>query len=131
MHKSYHLGALIEHERRKQNISQKQLSEGLCSGETISTFEGGFTEVDYYTTILLLQRLGKSPDKLEYIMSSDEYKKMRMRDIIYWLIEKSAYVKAEEVLHQYIIMCKKRNKALDMFIYRTRSYIEMKRGHTI
>ncbi len=48
---NYHIGALVERERKKQNISQKKLAYGLCSGETISTFEGGFTEVDYYTTI--------------------------------------------------------------------------------
>lgn len=117
------LGAMIEKIRKEQKISQKTLSQGLCSVQTLSKIEGDLCETDTLLLDILLQRLGKSPDKLELILPQIEYKRIRIRDFIETLIWKRKEKKAEALLNFYKTQFEKNNHAQMMFCYRTNARI--------
>lgn len=74
-----HIGSLIEDLRKKQNISRKSLCEGLCESSILSKLELGESVPNILLVDRFLQRLGKSPDMFEVLLSDDEYKAMLER----------------------------------------------------
>ena len=82
------IGRIIEKLRQEKNYSRKKLSQGLCSTQMLIKIENNKSDVDKFMSDILLQRLGKSPDKLEIIISNEEYRKIHIRDEIEELIWK-------------------------------------------
>ena len=82
------IGRIIEKLRQEKNYSRKKLCQGLCSTQTLIKIENNKSDVDKFMSDILLQRLGKSPDKLEILISKEEYRKLYMRDEIEELIWK-------------------------------------------
>ena len=78
------IGKLIRSTREAQKISTGKLVEGICSRRTLQKFEEGQPDCDMLLFIILLQRLGKSADKLEYILTWQDY---RLECILDWFIE--------------------------------------------
>lgn len=58
------IGTIIRELREEQNISREKLCAGICTAQTLKMMERNECEADKYTFDILLQRLGKSPDKL-------------------------------------------------------------------
>ena len=77
-------GKLIQSTREAQRLTSAELVNGICSRRTLTRLETGQTDCDMLLFAVLLQRLGKSPDKLEYIFSWEEYRKECIRD---WFVE--------------------------------------------
>lgn len=67
------VGGIILTLRTKMGISQIDLCKGLCTNRTLSRIELGERIPDKLLLDALLQRLGKSPDKLETILTEKEY----------------------------------------------------------
>ena len=78
---------LVQMRREKKGITRKKLSDGLCSAQMLYQIEKDQFETDPLMIDMLLQRLGKSPDKLERILQADMYRMVRVRD----LLEKTIY----------------------------------------
>lgn len=97
----YTIGSLIKQERKKRKISQKKLVAGLCSAQTLSMLEDDMCETDAFLMDMLLQRLGKSPDKLECIVSGEEYHRIKMRSLIEQLIVRRKRKYADYLLERY------------------------------
>lgn len=77
------VGSIIESARKEQNtISRKNLIQGICSEQTLYAIETNQYKTDILTVDILLQRLGKSPDKLEIVLSQEAYQLVRLRDLI-------------------------------------------------
>lgn len=77
------VGSIIERARKEQKaISQKTLIQGICSIQTLYAIETNQYKTDILLVDILLQRLGKSPDKLEIILSQEAYQLVRQRDLI-------------------------------------------------
>ncbi len=72
-------GKLIQSTREAQRLTSAELIDGICSRRTLMRLETGQTDCDMLLFAVLLQRLGKSPDKLEYIFSWEEYRKECIR----------------------------------------------------
>ena len=117
------LGKIIEKLRIEKNYSRRQLCQGLCSTQTLIKIETDQSDVDKFLADILLQRLGKSSDKLEIILSDEEYSKIYARDEIEELIWKKDRDKAEAILHEYEALYAKDSKVHKMFVLRTRAYM--------
>ncbi len=122
------IGSLLRYEREEKNISRERICQGLCAEPMLLKIEENKCETDKLLLDILFQRLGKSPDKLEIIISLDEYTKISARDDIDELICKRKYDEAAELLEAYIIKYEDTNAAHKMYYYRTKSYILLEQG---
>ncbi|MDE7416007.1 MAG: helix-turn-helix domain-containing protein, partial [Lachnospiraceae bacterium] len=96
------IGKLIEKLRNeKKSISRKALAEGLCSEQMLYDIEKDRRESDPLIVDILLQRLGKSPDKLERVLQTEMYRMVRLRDLLEKAILKGKRKLAEDILNQY------------------------------
>lgn len=73
------LGVMLCKEREKLGEIQKNIAIGIISMSDLCRVESGELEIDYFTLQALFERLGKSIDKLELAVSSDEYKSIAYR----------------------------------------------------
>lgn len=67
-------GQLIANERKKQKVSGEILTQGIGTKQGLHKIEIGQMQCDKLFGDIVLQRLGRSPDKLEYILSWNEYR---------------------------------------------------------
>ena len=83
-----YIGEIIRTERCVQRINLKMLAKGLCSIPTLSRIETGecFASVELIKE--LLSRVGKSADKLELIVPSEEYKLEEKKEYVLQLADK-------------------------------------------
>ena len=70
------VGNMIFKLREEAGISQKELARGLFALADYSRIERGEKETDRMHLEALFQRMGKSADKLEMIISMEEYQQM-------------------------------------------------------
>lgn len=117
------LGKIIEKLRIEKNYSRRQLCQGLCSTQMLIKIETDQSDVDKFLADILLQRLGKSSDKLEIILSDEEYSKIYARDEIEELIWKKDRDRAEAILHEYEALYARDSNVHKMFVLRTRAYM--------
>lgn len=125
----YKIGSLLRYERENNNITRERLCAGLCTSPMLFKIEENKGETDKLLLDMLFQRLGKSPDKLEIILSVEEYNKLRARDIIERLILKNKWVKAEYLLNWYLEQYGECTTVHQMYYYRARAYILLKQGN--
>ena len=124
----YHIGLLIEQERVKKKISRKRLASGIFSQQMLAKLENDQCESDMLQVEMLIQRLGRSPDKLEVFMPMSEYKKIKMREMINDTILKGKTEKARYLLARYKDTFYKTGKVHQMYYYRTMAYLLARTG---
>ena len=95
------IGELLLNIREKRGLSQRELSLGLCEGRELSKIETGNKVPDTFLLDALMSRLGKTADKLEYIVSEKDYHFWVRRAAIERALEKKQYKKVEKKLSQY------------------------------
>ncbi len=96
------IGSLIEKIRvEEKKISRKKLAEGICSEQMLYDIEKDRQESDPLIIDILLQRLGKSPNKLERILPSKMYYMIRFRDLLEKAILKGKKKLSDDILKQY------------------------------
>lgn len=101
------IGSIIEKSRlEKKGISRKKLSDGLCSEQRLYEIERDSCESDTLLVDILLQRLGKSPDKLERVLQADMYRMIRLRDLLEEAILRGRKELAERILKTYPLLTK-------------------------
>lgn len=67
------IGSAIQYFRETYQISQSKLCRGLCSVATFSRIEAGERDVDSLLLEALLERLGKTPNQFEIILTDIDY----------------------------------------------------------
>lgn len=117
------VGEIIWELREEQNIARGKLCRGLCTSQMLSLIEQDKCETDQYTLDILLQRLGKSPNKLELILPTEEYRCMRIRDLIEEMCWKKKKEKALYLLDGYIRRFPKETPVQRMYELRVRAYV--------
>lgn len=125
---SYELGSLLKKERESKNISRERLREGLCTQAMLFKIEENQCDTDKLLVDVLFQRLGKSPDKLEVIMSLEEYNKIRARDMVEELMLKKKTHKALYLLEKYFSHFDETVNIHRMYYCRTKAYIFAQNG---
>ncbi|MDE6622460.1 MAG: helix-turn-helix domain-containing protein [Lachnospiraceae bacterium] len=95
------LGIMLCKEREKMGEKQKSVAEGIISISDLCRLENGAMAVDYFTLQALFERLGKSIDKLELMISCDEYESIAYRAEIERSIEEWDQEKLEKLILGY------------------------------
>jgi len=117
------VGAIIRELREERKMTRKKLCRGLCTPQFLAFIENDTCETDQYLFNILLQRLGKCPDKLELILSEEEYRRMRVRDMIEELCWKKKKDKALYLLEKYSHGLARESNVQRMYEYRVRAFI--------
>lgn len=75
-------GDILYHLRGRGNVKFKTIHSGLCSETTFRKAESGERTIDYMLYNALIQRLGFSANKIESILTMEEYILMKERYLI-------------------------------------------------
>ncbi|MCI8528785.1 MAG: helix-turn-helix transcriptional regulator [Lachnospiraceae bacterium] len=97
----HNVGRILFRLREEMGISQAQLGRGLADVAELSRLEHGGMEPDCFLMEALFQRLGKSMDKLELVISEEEYQLIFLRSMILEGMENRNYELVEKVLKEY------------------------------
>lgn len=131
------VGVVLSHYRKKYQLSQTQICEGICGIPTYCRIEKGYREVDSLVSQSLVERLGKQVLEFELLLNKEDYERMVLRNRIKDklrekdlkaaenLLEKyQRIMPKEEVLHKQFFLCGKaqillagkvdKNKAIEM-----------------
>lgn len=95
------IGQIIESIRFEKKLQRKTLCKGLCSESSLLRIENGDRIPDKFMLDALLQRLGKSPDKLETILNVRDYILQELRNEIDIFLLNEDYKSAREKLSKY------------------------------
>ena len=75
-------GKQIKVLRKKKKMSRDKLCKGLCTVQNLFLIEEGEGLADMLMLVSLLERLGKSAERLTYILTAEEYHRLAQRDKI-------------------------------------------------
>jgi transcriptional regulator with XRE-family HTH domain len=127
----YHIGTAIKYFRQKYNISQGELCEGLCSVTTLFRIEVGERSADVLLLQMLFQRLGKSQNEFELIISDTDYELIKMRGEIERKIRDKNLETACELLEAYEKRANQETTVEKQFIARNKAFLyELEGGET-
>lgn len=129
--KLHSIGSIIYYLRMQKHISQTQLAKGLCSPPTLSRIELGEREPDKLLVDALLQRLGKSPNRFDFILDEQDFNLFQQRETIKSLVEKKQYTFAESKLKYYKEHIKIITPLQEQFIRKYDSILLWKTTHNL
>lgn len=115
------IGELLLYLRQETHVTQEQLCQGLCSVSQIARMEKNQLEADCFLLDRLFCRMGKSVERLEYVLSIENYELYRIRQLIQESICHKDFVMAEYRLEEYQKM-----KSADRSLHR--QYIAQERA---
>ena len=116
-------GQIIRMERELQNLSEETLMEGIGTRQCLNKLENDQLHCDKLLFDVLMQRMGRSPDKLEYVLRWEEYRIECIRD---WFEECVCQRKkkwAERTLELYMQKVGSLGSVQTMYVYRGRAMI--------
>lgn len=96
----YRLGDIICMTRKSLSITQEQLSEGICSVETLSRVENGKQNPSRDVYELLMERMGRSRDRSYSVMTVSDFDIMEKINLLEDYINTYDYNRAEEVVEE-------------------------------
>ena len=99
--KKEEIGRLIGYLRKKRDISKEKLCKGLCSISILSRVEAGTRFPDSFIVERILERLGKSVNKVEILYDEQSYEIYYLREQIEQLLEKKEYEEVENAIGYY------------------------------
>lgn len=95
------IGALLERLRTEQGCTMEQLGRGICTPSQIEKIEKDEQSVDPFLIDRLFGRLGKSTERLEYVLPIEAYELYELRYLIQTNICRRQLGEAEELLKAY------------------------------
>lgn len=110
------LGVMLFREREKMGEKQKCIAEGIISISDLCRVERGKMEVDYFTLQALFERLGKSIDKLELVVSDSEYESIAVRSQIERSIAESDYALLTKLISKYRVYIDRKRPIHEQYI---------------
>lgn len=120
------IGAQIKELREEKGIPLEMLALGICTAESLRNMELGKEAVSKLLMELIFQRLGKSTDKLELILSEEVYKEEELMEQYEECLEKGDIEKAEAVLEAWAGLSPKDSNVHCMFYCRSKAYAELR-----
>lgn len=102
--------------RGKENLSQIQVCEGICSKMELSRIEGGMREYDFLMWETLLERMGKTSDRFEFILKDEDAYLYDIRETIAKSVEGGSEEEAVEALRKYEKVCPIEEKLHQQFL---------------
>lgn len=124
--KLYSFGSIICYLRVQKHISQALLAKGLCSPSTLSRIELNEREPDKLLTDALLQRLGISPNRFDFILDEIDFNMFQQRETIKSLTDKKHYNFAQSKLDYYESQVKITTPLQEQFIKKYNGILQWK-----
>ena len=97
----YGIGNALFYYREKKGLSQEQVCEGICTRMTISRIETGAREVDSLMSESLLERIGKSANRFEFVLNEEDYHLYILREAIKKAVDEQKPEEAKLNLEEY------------------------------
>ena len=95
------IGQLLWNLREKEGVRQTQLCKGLCSHAKYVRIEYDQQEIDFFLIDRLMGRLGKSVERLTYVLPIEVYEIYELRQEIQQNICLGKWEEAEQCLEEY------------------------------
>ncbi|WP_075717649.1 helix-turn-helix domain-containing protein [Roseburia sp. 499] len=118
------VGKLVSYLRKKRNIELEKLCLGVCSNISITRFERGDRFPNYFIIERILERLGKSVNKLEFLPDEQSYEIYYLREVIEKYLEEGEYEKAERGIIYYEKIKVADQPLHKQYIYKIKSVLE-------
>lgn len=96
----YNMGEVIQKRRKSLGITQEQLSEGICSVQTLSRVENGRNRISWEKFKKLMERLGMPSEKYSLVIEVDDIESIEFEKEIFQLINKQEYENAYILFHK-------------------------------
>jgi len=125
------IGSAIQYFRESHHITQTKLCKGLCSVATLSRIEAGERDVDSLLIETLLERLGKTPNQFELILTDFDYDLYHNREEIKKQIEDKNYNTACELLDEYEQIAASKGTVHLQFIITSKALLNELQGGSI
>ena len=119
---------MLDQECYNKNISRRRLVKGICSPQLLIKASEQDTNIELLTFEILMERIGRSPENLEFILSDKEYSSVTIRDNIDNYIYNQDYLAAEDSLNTLIPNLNKASLAMKMYYYRIHAWISSEKG---
>lgn len=117
------IGNLIYYERTKRGIGLPRLTHGVCSASVIQRMEGGERLPDFLVLERLVERLGKSLNKIEFLHNEAAYDIYYLRESIELYVEECKYEEAADALVYYENLLKGREPMHWQYICKMRAVL--------
>ena len=91
MTKVYPMGQMIQETRKRRNLTQTQLCQGLCSISTLSRIEDGVQTPNAMLLDTLMQELGMFASAYNLCVSDKEFERMRVAALIRASVARNNY----------------------------------------
>lgn len=95
------VGNVVLYYREKENLSQMQVCEGICNEMAMSRIETGEREFDSLISETLLERLGKTTNRLEFVLNDEDYYYYNLRENIVKTVEAEEFEFAKAYIADY------------------------------
>lgn len=99
--KLYGIGNALLYYREKKHLSQNQVCEGICPEMTLSRIETGEREFDSMISETLLERIGKTANRFEFVLNNDDYVLYELREKVKQYTNEGNVEIAKEYLNRY------------------------------
>lgn len=125
------IGQLLWKLREKEGIRQKQLYMGISSLSKYARIEADQQEIDFFLIDRIMGRLGKSVERLTYILPMDVYKIYELRQEVQQKICQRKWEEAEQYLDEYEKNKRAKEPLHRQFIEQERAQIAWLRGESV
>lgn len=115
------LSEYLEKNRKSKNLSQEEISEGICATESYSRIEKGKRSPNQRNYKALTKRMGIEARYMIELVNTGSYKAVKLRKAVDEAIFYGEYVKAEKLLEELKILLRERKEEEE-----NRQYLEMK-----
>jgi len=123
------VGEQILELREQTQIPLEELALGICTPESLRNIELGKEAVSKLFLDIIFQRMGKSTDKLELIVSEEVYEEEEQWDYFEECLECGDRTEAEKVLEGLFVSMPKDSNVHNMFYCRNKAYAELRVGN--
>ncbi len=120
------IGSLVYYERKKKNMALKTLGWRLCSETSIQRLERGERMPDFFLVERIVERLGKSINKVEFLYDEQTYEICYLRELVEDFILQKEYEEAEKALCYYERMLEKEDPLHIQYIFKMRAVLAQK-----
>lgn len=115
--------------REQTKITLEELALGICTPESLRNIELGKEVVSKLFMEIMYQRLGKSTDKLELIVSEEVYEEEEQWVRFEEYLERGDQMSVNKVLENFLTKISKDSNVHNMFYCRNRAYAEFRVGN--
>ncbi len=117
------IGELILKLREERGMTQEELGGGLCTQKLLSKLEMGKCMPDFFLLDALMSRLGKSADKLEYVISKEDYQFFAKRIEIETELEEENRAGVKKRLEEYEALLKEEDTIHWQYVDMVRAFL--------